>query len=251
MLKRRWLLAIVAVPIVAIVAVAAGWYFLVREDAELATSAPDIPADLVDDAPATPASGDAGSPATDSASGDGDMLTLHVVSDLSEAAYFVDEELASLPLPSTAKGATTDIQGEFHLTSDGLALAEGTASTFTVDLTTLTSDESRRDTRVQGALQTSQFPTATFLISDVSGYDPSIPEGEEQTLSMTGTLDLHGVQRELTWEVKAKRENNVISALATVTFLFSDFDITPPNIGGFVSVADEATLQVQIVAERV
>lgn len=249
MFNRKWLIAIVAVPVLAIVAVAAGWYFLIREDAELATNAPDIPSDLVDDATPTPDAGDDDS-SDDGDATDGDILTFEVIPDLSEGAYFVDEELASLSLPSTAKGATKDIEGEFYLTTDGTALADGSASAFTVDLTTLTSDESRRDQRVQDALDTSQYPTATFLISEVSGYDPSIAEGEEQTLTMTGTLDLHGVQRELTWEVQAKRESNVISALATVTFLFSDFDITPPNIGGFVSVSNEATLQIQIVAEQ-
>jgi uncharacterized OB-fold protein len=61
-------------------------------------------------------------------------------------------------------------------------------------------------------------------------------------------MELHGAEREVTWEVKAIREGNVISALATTTIAFEDFEITPPNIAGFVSVDDEATLQVQIVA---
>ena len=32
---------------------------------------------------------------------------------------------------------------------------------------------------------------------------------------------------------------------------FEDFNITPPNIAGFVSVEDDVTLQVQVVAELV
>jgi hypothetical protein len=66
---------------------------------------------------------------------------------------------------------------------------------------------------------------------------------------MTGTLDIHGVQQEVTWEVQARREANVITALATLEFAFADFEITPPNIAGFVSVSDEGTLQVQLVAQ--
>jgi polyisoprenoid-binding protein YceI len=216
----------------------AGWWFFVREDAELATEAPEIPDELVDQTETSPATPPAG-----------DILTFAIIPEQSEAAYFVDEELASLPLPSTAKGATNDIEGQLHLTLDGTALADNPPSVFTVDLTTLTSDEDRRDRRVQEALETVQFPTATFTIASVTGYDAAIPEGEEQTLQLTGTLDLHGVQRELTWEVKARREASVITALATVTFSFADFNITPPNIAGFVSVGDEATLQVQLVAQ--
>jgi len=231
------------------VAVAAGWYVFVREDAELATEAPDIPADIVG-ASTTPTDSVSATVAP-VGSANAATLTYQIVSDLSEAAYFADEELASVGLPSTAKGATNDITGTFHLTGYGTALDASQTSAFTVDLTTLTSDEDRRDNRVQQALETGEFPTATFTIAAVSGFDPAIAEGTEQNLVMTGTLDLHGVQREVAWDVKAKREGNGISALATISFLYADFEITPPNIGGFVTVEDDVTLQVQLVAELV
>jgi polyisoprenoid-binding protein YceI len=243
MTLRRVLLLGTGVVVVLVAAVIAGWWFFIREDAELATEPPAIPEELLQ-ATEVPSPVSGGETAEAS-----DVLTFQIIPTESEAAYFVGEKLASLPLPSTAKGTTNDIAGEFHLTSDGTALAPGAESQFTVDLRTLTSDQSRRDNRVQDALQTDLYPTATFTVSDVTGYDPAIPEGEEQTLTLTGTLDLHGVQREVTWEVQARRESDVITALATLTIAFADFDITPPNIAGFVSVEDEATLQVQIIAQ--
>lgn len=237
MLMRRALIFGGGAALLLAVLAVAGWWFFVREDAKLATEPPEIPSDLAE--------------ATSAPRADSDVLTFSIVPEESEAAYFVGEELASLPLPSTARGATTAIEGEFHLTTDGSALAPGTESSFVVDLTTLQSDESRRDNRVQDALQTSLHPTATFTVSDVTGFDASLADGEQQDLVLTGTLDLHGVQREVSWEVEARREGNVVSALATVSFAFSDFDITPPNIAGFVSVSDEATLQVQVIAQVV
>ena len=218
------------------VAAGAAWYFFVREDNELATNAPAIPTELVD-ASETPAANESGA------------LTFRIIPDRSEAAYFADEQLASLGVPSTAKGTTNDIEGTFHLTQDGFDLDPALPSTFTVQLTTLTSNESRRDNRVQDALETSEFPTATFTASSVTGVDREMPLDEEHTFLLAGTLDLHGVQKEVTWEVQARREGNVMTALATVNFLFADFDITPPNIGGFVSVEDDVTLQIQVVAE--
>ncbi len=214
------------------------WWFAIREDAELATEAPAIPSDLVQD-DATPPLGDAG------------IQTFVITPERSEAAYFADEQLASLPLPSRARGSTNEVEGEFHLTEDGFALASQPASTFRVDLTGLASDESRRDRRVQGALETALFPTATFTVSDVTGYDPSVPDGEEQDLILTGRLELHGVQKDVAWDVQARREGNVITALATITFRFDEFGIDPPNFAGFVSVGDEITLQLQLVAEAV
>ncbi len=235
---RRALVLGAAALLVTAAVLVGGWWFLVREDAELATNAPDVPQDLVTSASPV-ASGSAAS----------DGLTFRIIPERSEAAYFVDEQLASLSLPSTAKGATNAVQGQLVLTSDGTSLAPGGQSALTVDLTTLQSDESRRDRRVQQALDTSRFPTATFTASGLEGYDPTKPEGQEQTLRLSGTLDLHGVQKDVTWEVKARREGNVVTGLATVKFRFDDFGIIPPNVANFVSVADEVTLQIQLVAQ--
>ena len=247
----RSILGLAVLGVVAVIAAAGGWYLFIREDAELATNAPEVPSDLVNATATTDASGDPTVTAdpTNPPSGD-EAQTFVVLSDRSEAAYFVDEELASIGLPSTAKGSTTAITGTFYVGSDSISLDTSQTSVFTVDLTTLTSDEDRRDNRVQQALETGTFPTATFTVISVTGYDPAIPDGQEQTMQMTGTLDLHGVQKDVTWELKAIREANVITGLATVNFLFSDFNITPPNIAGFVSVQDDATLQMQIVAQQ-
>ena len=242
---RRALLIGSGTAAVLVVGVIAGWWFFVRETAELATEPAEIPRELVG-ATEPPADG-----AAADGSGPSDSLIFQIIPEESEAAYFVDEQLASLPVPSTVTGTTNAIAGQLVFTADGAALAAGNESTFTVDLTTLTSDESRRDNRVQDALETSAFPVATFMISGATGFDPSLPEGEQQNILLTGALDLHGVQHEVTWEVEIIREANVISALATVTIDFADFDVTPPNIAGIVSVGDELTLQVQLIARAV
>lgn len=41
-----------------------------------------------------------------------------------------------------------------------------------------------------------------------------------------------------TWEVKARKQGDVITGLATVTFKFADFGMSRPNIAGFVTVQD-------------
>ncbi len=223
---------------VAVLVLGAGWWFFVRSDAKLATGPPAIPQELLD--------------ATDAPGADGaESLSFRIVADRSEAAYFVGEQLASLSIPSTASGTTGDVEGEFHLTADGTALAPDTTSQFTIGLTSLQSDESIRDNRVQGALETGLFPTATFTFTSFSGYDPLIPEGEQQDIRLTGMLDLHGIQRQVTWKVEALRQANVITALATVTIAFADYGITPPSVGGFTLVGNDATLQVQLVAETI
>jgi len=222
--------------IVVVAAAIAGWWFFLREDNQLATNAPAVPTGLARTATTSTTPGGA--------------LAFAIIPARSEASYFADEKLASLPLPSTAKGTTRDISGTFYLTPDGLALDQSQPSTFSVNLKTLTSDKAMRDRRVQTmGLETDTYPTATFTIANVTGYDATRPAGEEQDLQVTGTMDLHGVQKELTWEVKARREGDVITALATVEFKYADFNIPILNIAGFVSVQDSVTLQVQIVAQ--
>ncbi len=241
----KFLLGGAALVVIALAALAAGWWFLVREDAQLATSAPEIPQQLRATATPDPSAGAATEQAQSMPS---DTLAFRIISDRSEAAYFVNEELATVGLPSTAKGSTTAIDGTLYLTTNGAALATDMTSQFTVDLRSLQSDKSMRDQRVQQALETSRYPNATFTVSSATGYDPSIAEGQEQSLQLSGILDLHGVQREVTWDVKARREGNVISALATLTVAFEDFNITPPTFAGLVSIDHQATLQVQLIA---
>ncbi|MDP9180615.1 MAG: YceI family protein [Chloroflexota bacterium] len=242
---------LIAAPIVAVllfVAAGAGWYFLIRSDASPLTDPLPIPSSLLNTTLApTIAAGTTAATAT-AASSNGEALK--ILSDQSEADYYVGETLASLGVPSTANGKTKAISGTFYLTGDGTALDTTQTSQFTVDVTTLKSDQSRRDARAQNALETSRFPTATFTAESATGYDPSIPANQQQTLQLTGTLEIHGVQKEVTWELKITRQANVISALATLDFKFSDFGVTPPSLGGFVSVQDHGTLQAQIIAQQ-
>jgi polyisoprenoid-binding protein YceI len=235
-----------ALLLVAAVVVAVGlyWWFFIREDAKPATSAPEIPADLGPVASPTAAPPGA-SPAGEVALPEG-VTRFVIVPERSQAAYFAGETLARIGLPSTARGTTRAITGEFYLRDTGLDTT--LPSTFTVDLRGLSTDEARRDRRVQDALETDRFPTATFTILRVDGFPARLSATEDSTFTMTGLLDLHGVQKEVTWQVKARRDGDVISALATVTIRYEDFDIDRPDIAGFVSVEDDVTLQAEVIA---
>ncbi|HEX5479198.1 MAG TPA: YceI family protein [Dehalococcoidia bacterium] len=246
-MSRRLLIALPLVVVALLVVAAGSWWFFIRESNSLATSAPAIPTELV---ASTPGAGS--TPDADATSGSGaprDDLTFAILPDRSDASYFVGEKLAALPLPSTAKGSTSAIAGAFRLTPSG-DLDPSQPATFTVDLTQLRSDKDMRDARVQSqGLQTQTFPKATFTATKVTGWDASAPAGQEQDVQLTGTLDLHGVQKEVTWDVKARHDGNVITALATTNFKFADFGIPILNIAGFVSIQDNVTLQIQVVAQ--
>jgi len=250
-MKKLLIAAPLTLVILAVAGIAA-WWFVIRSDASPLDDPLPIPTSLlntsatVTPAPAVTEPGATAGPTTAA----GDRQTWAIVSGQSEADYYVGETLASIGVPSTASGKTSDITGTFFLNADGTALDTSKTSQFVVDVTTLASNESRRDNRVQQALETSKFPTATFTATSISGLDTSsITDGATVTFDLNGTFELHGVTKDVTWTVEAKREQNVISAIANLDFLFADYDISPPQIGGFVSVQDHGTLQAVIIAQ--
>jgi polyisoprenoid-binding protein YceI len=236
--------ALAAVAIV-FVALGAGWYFFIREDNDPKTNSQAITPELV---ATTTALAAAESGETPAASGDG--LAFAIVPEQSEATYLAGETLANVGLPSTALGATNEIEGTIFLTGDGWALDPSRETVITVQLANLKTDEERRDSRVRDALNVTEFPEATFVAASVTGVDSSLDPAVEQTFQLTGMMTLHGVEKEVTWEVKARREGEILTALATLEMLYADFNITPPNIAGFVSVEDDLTLQMDIVATQ-
>ena len=258
-LLATWPARIVVAAIILLLATAAAWWFFIREDNQLATAPQDFRETPAAEASNTPSASvepsatrdEAGSTAPGVTASDGYELFVIVaehpaVDGQTEAAYFAGEQLARLGVPSTAKGTTVDVSGQFSLGAEGLDPA--VPATIRVGLATLTSDEGRRDNRVREALQVSQHPTATFTAERIEGWS-GIADGESVVATLVGTLELRGVQRQVSWELEAVRQGNVISALATTSFLYEDFGIPLLNIGGVVSVEEDVTLQVQLIAE--
>ena len=255
---RSLLGRLVLLSVLAVAAAGAGWYFFIRED----NKAQEVAADVTDDvrraaaASPSPAASAApgGSPApsaTAASTGAGGGLSslrgasYRVVEGQGSAWYLAPEKLASLPTTSVAKGTTKEVRGEFHFTAEGLDPARKT--TFTVGLASIASDQSRRDSRMHQALETQKFPTATFTATRLVGL-PAEFTAQEVEMQLTGILDLHGVQKEVTWKVQVKKDaaTNILSGLATTEFKYSDFGSTKPDIAGFVTVEENVQLQVQL-----
>ena len=164
------------------------------------------------------------------------------VAEGSEAGYRVREKLANLPAQSDAVGRTADVTGAVVI--DGTSAS---AASFEVDLATLTSDEDRRDNRVREALQTDQFPTATFELTSPIDLDASATSARVEA---AGDLTIHGVTKSVTIPIEAARDGEQLELVGSITFPMADYGITPPSIGGFVSVEPDATLEFRILLER-
>jgi polyisoprenoid-binding protein YceI len=161
----------------------------------------------------------------------------------------VREQLVGVSLPSDAVLVATGASGSFAVNADGTFSAD---SKITFDLTTLTSDQRNRDDFVKmDTLAVRQFPTATFVPTKATGLTLPLATNAEATFTLAGKMTIHGVTKDVTFDVVAKRSGSQLTATATAnpTWKFEDFGMRAPSVPfRVVSVVDEIRLVVQIVA---
>ena len=164
----------------------------------------------------------------------------------SVVGYRVREKLASLSAESDAVGRTSSITGNATIASSGGSL-NVTAADFSVDMTSLASDRQMRDNRLRSdGVQTDSFPTSTFKLTSPVAIPAAALSGAQVDVTLHGDLTLHGVTKTVDIPAKAQVNGSLIQVLGTLTFPFSDYGINAPNIGGFVSVQDQGTLEFQV-----
>lgn len=171
-----------------------------------------------------------------------------IVSERSQAAYRARETFVGQAGPADAVGTTKDVSGDLHLTQDGIL--RGSVLGIKIDLRTLSSGSSRRDSYVRdNTLQTTQFPFAEFRSTAPAG--PSdYQAGDEVTFQILGLMTIRGRDRPIIWEARARLEGTTITGSASSRVKLTDFGIAPPRLA-VLSVEDEMTWEISIVAQRV
>ena len=165
------------------------------------------------------------------------------VSSGSQAGYRVREQLASLSAPSDAVGRTSSVHGTVTITASESTYSVSAAS-ITVEVNTLTSDRAMRDQRIHRmGLESDRYPTATFVLASPITLPADAAAGQVVNVSATGALTIHGVTKTVTIPIQARLSGSQVELAGSITFPFSDFGMTPPSIGGFVTVQNDATME--------
>jgi polyisoprenoid-binding protein YceI len=168
----------------------------------------------------------------------------------SRAGYRVREQLAFLPAQSDAVGRTSQITGEATSTESRGALTV-TSSAFTVAVNTLTSDRSMRDEKIHTiGLESDTYPTATFVLSTPITLPLSALAGHVEHVAATGVLTLHGTSRRVSIPLEMGLSGSTIEAAGSITFPWSQFNMTAPTVGGFVTVTEKATMEFDLRLQR-
>jgi polyisoprenoid-binding protein YceI len=159
-----------------------------------------------------------------------------------EARYRVREQLLHHDLPNDAVGKTTGISGAVVVKTDGTF--DTSASKITIDVTTLKSDQERRDGYVQHRLlETDQYPSVVFVPTAISGVTLPLSAATPQAFDVTGLLTVHGVTRPTVWHIKAQGNRDDVTGSGYTRFTFSDVSLQQPHVPVVLSVADTITLE--------
>lgn len=158
------------------------------------------------------------------------------------ARYLVREQLAGASLPNHAVGETAAVDGQLVLGPDNSII--GDASRFTVDLSALRSDETRRDNYVRRTtLDTARFPTAEFVLRELRGLATPLPASGAAQFQLAGDMTVHGVTSSLVWDVTATFTTDGATGKATTSFPFSRFGMQVPKVFVVLSVEDNIRLE--------
>jgi polyisoprenoid-binding protein YceI len=172
----------------------------------------------------------------------GDSVHLVLAASGNEARYVVREQLASVSFPTDAIGKTSDISGALFVNSDGTFIADG--SGITVNLASIRSDEDRRDNYVrQRVLETARYPTVVLVPTEARGLDVNALREGETTFELVGDMTVHGVTKQVVWNVTASLVGNSLTGTAYTEFTFEDFGMTVPSVMVVLSVEDKIRLE--------
>ncbi len=123
---------------------------------------------------------------------------------------------------------TRDHNGSFKTFDGGIEYAGGTPQqiSFDIDLNSVESDDEKLTGHLKSPdfFDVAKFPKATFTSTSLTPADTGAPAGT--THMLRGTLDLHGVQKEVVIPVKAEQTAEGVHATSEFTINRHDWGVS-------------------------
>ena len=215
--RLKW---IMAVPVAALVVVTAGTWTYIHVMSDSAPAPLTLEGQVQNNVPgstATTAAAVTAAPATF----DGTWTATGA----SQAGYRVKELLFGQS--AEAVGRTSNVDGALTIAGTKVETAD-----ISIDLASVTSDKSQRDSQFQGRIMSvAQYPTATFKLTSPVDLGSLPADGATVTVPATGALTLHGTTKAVTTTVTAKRSGGTIQVNGTIPVVFADYGIPNPSFG--------------------
>lgn len=157
--------------------------------------------------------------------------------------FRVDEELTIGEV--TAVGRTGAITGEIELTEEALV-----AAVVSVDMSTIASDRSQRDSLMRSALRTSEYPEATFALTEAVPLPSGATSGEAVSVQAAGDLTIAGVTNPAVFQLQAQLVEDTVVVVGSSPVVFADYDVVAPTAPIVVSVEDHGIIEFQLLLTR-
>jgi polyisoprenoid-binding protein YceI len=151
-------------------------------------------------------------------------------------------------------GATIkrDAVGRTPKTTGTMTIADGvvTAADVRADVTALDSKRAARDSYLRdNALETNEFPVATFALTEPVELPANVRTGDALDLEVAGDLTLHGQTKPVSLTVQARWDGGTIEVVGTAPVVLSEFGIDAPDTA-VARVDDEGSLELRLVFAR-
>ena len=158
----------------------------------------------------------------------------------SVAGYRVQEILFGQS--KEAAGRTNEVTGSFTL--NGTTVSE---ASFSVDMASIESDQTRRDNQFRGRIMdVDTYPTSTFELTEPIEIGTLPGDGVQGTAKAIGELTIRGTTKTVTIDLTGRRDGGTIRISGSYLIVFEEWNIPNPS-GGPARTSDEGTLEFLLV----
>ncbi|MET8162594.1 YceI family protein [Sphaerisporangium sp. NPDC005289] len=160
------------------------------------------------------------------------------------------ESVAGFRVEQTVLGLTSDVVGRTEGVTGSVVIAHGrvTEADLRIDLRALTSDDKKPAPQFGVSLETGRFPDATVGLARPVSLNDRLAFGAATTVSATGRLTLHGVTREVTTRLSARRDATDLRIAGSIPVAFADWGIARPvGVPFFGDLADHGVAEFLLV----
>ena len=156
--------------------------------------------------------------------------------------FRIKEELARIG-KITAVGRTGEVDGELRIGAGELQSVSVSA-----DLSTLITNDSRRDRAARNALNVSENPIASFSMDKPVAL--SATDGSAVSLKVQGELLINGIGREAEFDLQAQLVGETVVVVGSTEVVFADYDVEVPSAVIVVSAEDHGVVEFQLLFVR-
>ncbi|HEX4981520.1 MAG TPA: YceI family protein [Ilumatobacteraceae bacterium] len=158
--------------------------------------------------------------------------------------FRVQEELTGIG-STTAVGRTPEVGGT--MTIDGTTV---TAVSIEANMDAITTNDRRRDGNALRALDTDEFPVATFVLTQPIELGDAAATGEPVRVTAVGDLTIHGTTLPVEIPLDAQLVDDVVVVVGSIEIVFADYGVSVPDAPIVVSAEDHGIIELQLFFTR-